>query len=164
VCTRNLHGQTVDRDRRGGRIEPSRPSTPTVLVAEDDPVVRATLVRALEHIGFAVLSAADGHEALAAAAAFAEPLRLLVTDVDLPGLTGGELARVLGAARPETPVLFVSGRPAPRDLSEAVVGRPSAFLAKPLTFDRLRDAVAELAGPLRAPRESTATDQRHATR
>jgi two-component system, cell cycle sensor histidine kinase and response regulator CckA len=126
--------------------------------------VRATLARALEHFGYAVLSARDGREALAAAAAFDEPLRLLVTDVDMPGMTGGELARALGAVRPETPVLFVSGRPAPRDLSEAVVGRPSAYLAKPFTLDRLREAVTELAGPLRARREPSDDGQRHAAR
>lgn len=121
---------------------------PIALLAEDDPDVRTTLAQGLGHCGFTVLVATDGHEALTLADTDAGPIHLLVTDVDLPGLTGGELARALGAARPEMRVLFVSGRPAPRDLGDAVVGRLAAFLREPFTFDRLRVAVTELTSPL----------------
>jgi CheY-like chemotaxis protein len=116
------------------------------LVVDDDAAVRAILVRMLRLLGYPVLSAAGGPEALEAAARHPGPLRLVVTDLDMPGMTGSEVARALAAVRPDTPVLFVSGRPAPRELSEAVVGRPAAFLAKPFTLDGLRSAVADLVG------------------
>ena len=119
----------------------------TVLVVDDDPAVRATLTRVLRVLGFAVLAADGPPTALALADGHADPICLLVTDLDTPDGTGADLARAFGATRPGTPVLFVSGRPAPRNLSDAVVGRPAAFLAKPFTLDGLRAAVVELLGP-----------------
>lgn len=120
---------------------------PATLVVDDDAAVRAMLVQMLHLLGYVVLASAGGHEALEAAARHARPLQLVVTDLDMPGMAGGELARALGAVRPATPVLFVSGRPAPRALADAVVGRRAAFLAKPFTLDGLRAAVADLVGP-----------------
>lgn len=121
--------------------------TSTVLVAEDDPAVRGLLLRALRLVGYTVLAARDGQEALALATAHVGPIHLLVTDLDMPGLAGGELAQALSAQRPDLSVLFISGRPAPRDLGDRVVGRTAAFLAKPFTLEQLAAAVAELAGP-----------------
>ena len=121
--------------------------TSTVLVAEDDAAVRVLLLRVLRLVGYTVLAAIDGQEALALATAYAGPIHLLVTDLDMPGLTGGALAQALGDLRPDLPVLFISGRPAPRALADAVVGRPAAFLAKPFTLEQLTAAVTELAGP-----------------
>jgi two-component system, cell cycle sensor histidine kinase and response regulator CckA len=125
-------------------------STRTVLVADDDADVRATLVRALRLLGYTVLAAADGREALALATDHGGPIHLLVTDIEMPGLTGGELARALGAVQPGLPVLFLSGRPAPRDLAEMVVGRPAAFLAKPFTLEQVAAAATALVGSLSA--------------
>ena len=121
---------------------------PVALAVDDDPDMCATLARALRAFGFRVLTAEDGPAALALASAEDGPIRLLVTDIEMPGLTGGELAQALGATRPEMAVLFVSGRPAPRDLSDAVRGRAAAFLPKPFTVEALRTAVVHLVGPL----------------
>ena len=96
------------------------------------------LGRALGALGFSVLVAHDGHEALALADAHAGPIRLLVTDVEMPGLTGVELAHALGTTRPELPVLFVSGHVGPGALAEAVRDRPASYLAKPFSVDALR--------------------------
>ncbi len=117
-----------------------------MLVVDDERALLALLTRFLERLGCAVLAAASGPEALALAERHEGPLWLVVTDVDLPGMSGGELARALGARHPDTPVLFISGRPAPRGLSDAVAGRPAAFLAKPFALGELRAAVVSLAG------------------
>ncbi len=128
-----------------------------MLVVDDERALLALLTRYLERLGCAVLAAASGPEALALAERHAGRLWLVVTDVDLPGMSGGELARALGGRHPDTPVLFISGRPAPRGLSDAVAGRPAAFLAKPFALDELQAAVAALAGERPAPVRDRAT-------
>jgi two-component system cell cycle sensor histidine kinase/response regulator CckA len=125
-------------------------SRPIALVVDDDASIRTMLARVLGVFGFSVLAAANGQEALALIDAHIGPIRLLVTDVDMPGLTGGELAQALGATRPDLAVLFVSGRSAPRGLSDTVRGQAAAFLAKPFTLDGLRTTVVDLVGPLPA--------------
>ena len=123
---------------------------PTVLLAESEPNLRPLLARWLGSLGFAVLAAADGREALALASTSAGPIHLLVTDVEMPGLTGGDLVRGLGVERAETAVLFVSERPPSRAVADAVVGRTAAFLAKPFTLEALRAAVVDLVGAVPA--------------
>lgn len=127
-------------------------SRPVVLVAEDDVSMRMLLTRVLGAYGFEVLAAADGPEALALAAVHAGPIDLLVTDVEMPGLTGVELAQCLGAARPELAVLFVSGRVSVEARAAAARGVAAAFLAKPFGLDELRRTIVELTGPLPARR------------
>jgi CheY-like chemotaxis protein len=117
-----------------------------VLLADDEPALRTLLTRFLERLGYTVLAEASGAEALARAERHPGRLWLVITDVDMPGMSGAELARALGVPHPDTPVLFISGRPAPRDLSDAVVGRPAAFLAKPFALAELRAAMTALAG------------------
>jgi CheY-like chemotaxis protein len=70
----------------------------------------------------------------------------VITDIDMPGMSGPELARALTDRHPDTPVLFISGRPAPEGLADAAAGRPAAFLAKPFALSELRAAIAALAG------------------
>lgn len=82
---------------------------PTVLLVEDELLVRELIVEVLEMTGHRVLTARDGREALRAAAAYPGPIDLLLTDVMLPGMTGGELAKQVAAIRPEARVLFMSG-------------------------------------------------------
>lgn len=96
----------------------------TVLVVEDDELVRDVVERVLTSRGFRVLTAADGAEAEALARG--EPLiDLVLTDVNLPDLTGDEVARRICAAHEEARVLFMSG-------SEAK-GLGGWFLRKPFT-------------------------------
>ncbi|HVF59181.1 MAG TPA: ATP-binding protein [Thermoanaerobaculia bacterium] len=109
----------------------------TVLVVEDEAAVRGVTVRLLRGLGYRVLEAASGREALALAERHDGPLDLLVTDVNMPGMGGPELASRLLAVRPETPVLFVSGRQ-----DELSLGDPDAtFLQKPFSTKDLGRAV-----------------------
>lgn len=144
----------LDVSAPGAPSPPGRPARtpPTVLLVDDEPSVVVAMTRFLERLGFAVLAAGSGPEALTLVVRHAGPLWLVVTDVDMPGMSGGELARALGARYPETPVLFISGRPVPRDLSDTVTGRPAAFLAKPFALEVLRAAITALAGDPRDPR------------
>lgn len=109
--------------------------TPTVLLAEDEPVMRKLLEEALRDGGYAVLSAPLAPDALALANAHDGPIDLLVTDMAMPGMSGRELAEQLFTKRPRLKILYISGYVA----DEAVGGRlgwqGAAFLMKPFTTD-----------------------------
>lgn len=99
--------------------------------------------RILSALGYTLLQAANGAEALALVAAHPEPIDLLVTDVTMPGMQGHQLVAALRADRPGLRVLYVSG------FTETSVGRPgvpgdgSGFLAKPFAGDALGRAVRD---------------------
>ncbi|MBL0898737.1 MAG: response regulator, partial [Reyranella sp.] len=81
-----------------------------ILVVEDDPQVRAGVVRQLASLGYTVDEASDGAAGLAAFAAASPPYDLLLTDVVMPGALGGKaLADEVKRRWPGTPVVFMSG-------------------------------------------------------
>ncbi len=127
-------------EQAGGR--PAAGGTETVLVVDDEPLVRALAVRVLRAAGYAVRDAADGDEALRLVASGAA-IDLLVCDVVLPRRSGPVLAAELRAGQPELPVLFVSGY-AGSALDPASLGGGSAFLPKPFTPRDLVRMVREL--------------------
>jgi two-component system, cell cycle sensor histidine kinase and response regulator CckA len=100
----------------------------TVLLAEDDPGVRRYAVAALAQLGYDVLVAASGEEALRVAAAHDGPIHVLLSDLVMPGLSGRELRRRLDAARPGIPTLFMSGY-----AGESLADTATPLLAKPFT-------------------------------
>jgi CheY-like chemotaxis protein len=104
----------------------------TVLLAEDDPSLRALCRALLEDRGYAVLAAGDGAEALTLADAHAGAIDLLVTDIVMPGMGGPELQRRLAERRPGVRVLFTSGY-AQRELTPSAVLDRDNFLPKPYT-------------------------------
>jgi two-component system, cell cycle sensor histidine kinase and response regulator CckA len=103
----------------------------TVLVVEDDSMLRGILAEALAAEGHAVLTARDGEEALAIASTLVGQLALVVTDVLLPVMDGLELAERLASLDPAPSVLFISGiridRPLPGPILKKPFG-PTAFL------------------------------------
>jgi PAS domain S-box-containing protein len=108
----------------------------TLLLVEDEAAVRRLARRILEKRGYRVLEARDGAEALEVAAAHRGPVHLLLTDVVMPKLGGGELARKLTEARPGLRVLFMSGYPQER--GRDVPSLPEGdFLQKPFTASAL---------------------------
>jgi two-component system cell cycle sensor histidine kinase/response regulator CckA len=131
-----------------------RRGTETVLLVEDEEIVRSLVQELLEGLGYGVEVAADGEEALARLADGAAA-DLVITDLVMPRLGGRELARRVRDFRPGVPVLFVSGFTGD---TAAVHGPPppaSAFLEKPFT-------AAELADKVRALLDGTAVRSRPA--
>ncbi|MES2305842.1 MAG: ATP-binding protein [Gemmatimonadota bacterium] len=114
--------------------------TETILVAEDEPQIRRLAERVLKQLGYTVLVAVDGNEALALASAHNGTLQLLLTDMVMPGMGGGELARRIHETRPETRLLLMSGYS--EELVAAEYGG-APFLAKPFSPAELADAVRE---------------------
>jgi PAS domain S-box-containing protein len=120
----------------------------TVLLVEDEVTVRQTARQILTARGYRVLEAGDGVEALERAAAHDGEIHLLVTDVVMPNLGGGELARRLVRERPGIRVLFVSGYAADERVREGVADASVRFLQKPFSVEALAGAVREaLDGP-----------------
>ena len=112
----------------------------TVLVVEDDWLLRQDLVSSLQDEGATVLEAATGAGALAVTRG-GEKVDLLVTDVQLASaVTGWEVAEAFRASDPELPVIYASGNP-PND-SRRVAG--SLFLSKPVGISQLVRACNEL--------------------
>jgi len=116
----------------------------TLLLAEDEPQVRALLGRALRERGYAVLAAADGETALALARRHEGPIDLLVTDVVMPRLGGRALASSMRALRPGMPVLYVSGHPEGPGFSQALEEPRTGYVAKPFSAEELLRKVREL--------------------
>jgi two-component system cell cycle sensor histidine kinase/response regulator CckA len=115
--------------------------TERLLVVEDDPLVRMTIQACLAPLGYRLTVAADSTEALGV-----DPhaIDLLVTDVVMPGLSGGSLAGRMREARPDLAVLFVSGYEAGLLFPDGFPDGRSVFLQKPFTTEALARAVRSL--------------------
>lgn len=126
-----------------GRIERggSEANTGLVLLTEDDDDVRRATKTILERAGFEVIEARAGAEALARFDEYGRGVRLLVTDVVMPGMSGAALARTLAERSPELRVLYLSGYPGEVLGKHGLQERDRGFLAKPFTSEQLVDAV-----------------------
>jgi PAS domain S-box-containing protein len=119
----------------------------TVLLVEDDDSVRALARSILEAYGLTVWAANDGDEALAQLARQPEPPHLLITDANLPRMSGEELAERVRAERPGVRVLCMSGYDA-RDLPwMATRGDDAEFIRKPFTPSELAEKVRSVLQP-----------------
>ncbi len=114
-----------------------------IVVAEDHDDIRYVLKRALERAGHSVVETADGVSALAAVRTHLPDL--VVTDVDMPNMTGLDLCRTIRAepALRHIPVILASGSMMPGDTRAAAVGA-TATLLKPFLPAQLLELVAEL--------------------
>jgi CheY-like chemotaxis protein len=109
-----------------------------VFVAEDEPAVNRMIVENLQRLGYQVASAVSPAEALAANWG---PIDLLVTDVVMPGMSGGELAERLRASNPGLRVLFISGYMEAEEARRSIQVKGTAFLQKPFASPELARAV-----------------------
>jgi CheY-like chemotaxis protein len=114
------------------------PSAPSVLVVDDEPAIRTTLRLILELEGYTVRLASDGAQALAQMT-LAAP-RVVLLDVQMPGLDGWQTLPRLKARAPTVPVIMVSGVPHLREAAAA--HHADGALPKPFDVDGVLDAVA----------------------
>jgi PAS domain S-box-containing protein len=115
--------------------------TECVLIVEDEPAVRTIAGRTLAGLGYTVLEAENGREALEVARRYPAPIDLVITDVVMPELGGIELVEALGAERPDTAVLVMSGYLEPDNATAAIREAGLPFLPKPFALDHLSEAV-----------------------
>jgi hypothetical protein len=113
----------------------------TVLVVEDEDGVRELVRKVLVEHGHAVLTARHGRDALLLAERYERPIDLVVTDVVMPEMGGGELVERLTALRPDLKSLYISGYTNDEVLRRGVHGTQSSFLHKPFTSEGLMQVV-----------------------
>ena len=92
-----------------GDADAGRERSETILLVEDEDIVRHAIRRLLKKLGYTVLEASDGAEALAVMERATSPVHLVLTDVRMPGIGGAQLAALLAGRRPRVPVLFMTG-------------------------------------------------------
>jgi CheY-like chemotaxis protein len=114
-----------------------------VLLVEDNAVNMLIAVATLERWGVAVTQAHDGHQALAAVDAAAEPFDLVLMDVQMPGMSGHEATRALrgrGAGQ-QVPVIALTAAALVSEREQALAAGMDDFLTKPIDADRLLAAL-----------------------
>ena len=119
------------------------PGSETILLVEDEDVVRDLTRRVLERQGYTVLACADGMAAVALAELNDRRIDLLLTDVVMPGMRGYDVAKRVAGTRPEIKILYMSGY-----AEEALIGQPAfaanALIEKPFAVDALALRVREV--------------------
>jgi two-component system, cell cycle sensor histidine kinase and response regulator CckA len=149
---------TVERAPRHGPQAEIPRGTETILIVEDEPEVRALAVLVLRELGYRVIEAANGEEALQlTAVSDQQPIHLMVTDVVMPRLGGPHLAEALASRHPETKVLFISGYPDETITQHGTVPSNLAFLAKPFTPSALARRVREVLDGAKNSKSAAAT-------
>ena len=129
------------------RLAPRPSGHATILVAEDEPGVRAFTERVLEEAGYRVLAAASGEEALRLASAFPGDIDLILTDVVMSGINGRLTVDRLIESRPDVAVLYMSGYTDDMVVRTGVVAAGAAFLQKPFTGELLVERVRAALAP-----------------
>jgi CheY-like chemotaxis protein len=115
----------------------------TVRVVEDEAAVRRAVQRNLERLGYRVIAACDGEDALRIADTL-DGVDLLLSDVVMPGIDGPEMACRLRARWRDLPVLFVTGYSADRLARSDAVGPHDRVLEKPYQFDELARTIRQM--------------------
>jgi DNA-binding response OmpR family regulator len=117
---------------------------PVILVADDEPLIRNLVTLLLQHDGYFVISAADGHEGLELSRKYPGVIDLLITDVEMPRMNGTDLCGHLMEERPGIKVLVMSGK----DINEIIRQNANMpFLPKPFNGETLKAKVRAILAP-----------------
>lgn len=116
-----------------------------ILVAEDDQFTREMVERALASGGHDIVATADGGEALTAYEA-GPAFDIVVTDVEMPNMTGIALAEALIAKKADQRILIMSGLADELTSAQKLVGTTVRLITKPVTLEKIKDEVSSLLG------------------
>jgi two-component system, cell cycle sensor histidine kinase and response regulator CckA len=134
--------QPVDREQRRPDSKPLRGGGETILLVEDEDMLRTLTRNVLELLGYSVLEAADGKQACEISLQKNRKIDLLLTDVVMPGMSGPALASELVTTRPTLSVLYTSGYTG-QAVGHGVIPERSHFIPKPFTREDLARKVRE---------------------
>ena len=145
--TFTIHLPRVDAPIKEIKVEPAPKLTPhadeTILLVEDEQVVRDLVGQVLQATGYEVLEATSGEQALQLSSTHRGPIHLLLADVVLPGLSGPEVAAQLVSTRPEMQVIYMSGYAPETVMRYGISEKHRLFLQKPFTPTTLLSHVRE---------------------
>jgi PAS domain S-box-containing protein len=116
----------------------------TILVVEDEPMIRELVETMLQSRGYSVLTVDNPVKASEFAAKYSGPIHLLLTDVVMPGISGREIATEISAQRPEMKVIFISGYTPNAIVHHGILDEDLNFLQKPFTAVTLTNKVREV--------------------
>lgn len=116
----------------------------TILVVDDEPMALKLVQSVLERRGFQVLTSTSPKQALRLFQAHAERIELLISDIVMPEMDGGELANHIVALNPELPVLFMSGFVTQHEVADTSLIAQFAFIRKPFRPATLVQAVQKM--------------------
>ena len=135
-----------ESERTPARVRSATPGGGTVLVVEDEAVLRRLVARTLKQQGYTVLEARDGPEAQKLLRISRSRVDLLLTDVVMPHMSGHELATWVVQEHPATRVLYMSGYTDDEMVRHGVRREQVEFIAKPFSPEDLANAVHEMLG------------------
>ena len=118
--------------------------TETILFVEDEEHLRAVLSETMELLGYNLLTAKSGEDALAISANCKQEIHLLLTDVRLPEMKGPELALRIQADRPQIKVIYISGYPKEVLAPDGILEPGTVLLHKPFTIKILAATLREV--------------------
>jgi signal transduction histidine kinase/ActR/RegA family two-component response regulator len=118
--------------------------TETILLIEDEALVRRSLRRILERVGYRVLSAENGAQALEQARRHAGQIHLIVTDVLMPGMNGPQVIERLAQLPIDAPVLYISGYTDGQLVEQGVLRQGVEFVQKPFSAQSIKERVRTL--------------------
>jgi CheY-like chemotaxis protein len=114
---------------------------PTVLVVDDEEDLRDIMRRMLERRGFTALTAGDSGQAIEVCREHPGTIDVLVTDLGLPGVSGGELSRTASELRPDMQVIYISGLPRELAIADGLIAEDALLVKKPFTTEGLIEAL-----------------------
>jgi two-component system, cell cycle sensor histidine kinase and response regulator CckA len=125
------------------------PTRATLLVVDDEEMVRRLAVRMLVTLGYRAIEACDGYEAVRVLQRDAHRIDAVITDVAMPGLGGRQLGETITRCWPQVRLLYMSGFPLQRVVLEGAIDPNQPFMQKPFTEEQLGRKVRQLlAGPI----------------
>lgn len=116
----------------------------TILVVEDEPLVRQFISATLAETGYAIIEAGNASEAENVMRTDPGQVALVISDIRMPGGSGLDFANELEIMRPGTPVLYISGLVDSIAVKSIATRTPKAMLTKPFTAKQLLDRVREM--------------------
>jgi DNA-binding response OmpR family regulator len=114
---------------------------PTVLVVDDEEDLRDIMRRMLDRRGFHAIVAGDSEEAIAVCREHDGDIDVLLTDLGLPGVSGGDLSRTAATLRPSMRVVYISGLPKDIAVTKGLIDSDALLVKKPFTADTLIEAL-----------------------
>ena len=116
----------------------------SLLVVDDEEMVRRLAARMLASLGYRVLEANGGQEALRVLQRMAPRIAAVLTDVAMPGVGGRQLGATISECWPRIRVLYMSGFPAQRMVNEGALDPTQPFIQKPFTSEQLGRKIRDL--------------------
>ena len=127
------------------------------MVVEDEPALRKLLCDDLEELGYTVISAGDGPQALELEEDHDGPIDLLVSDMVMPGFGGADIAKAMRQTHPDLRVILISGYPTHGQARAVELPPGIPFLSKPVSRDQLARTIREVIEPAPGNADARAT-------